>query len=166
MKLVKARITNFRSIEDSGEFDVFDLLCLVGKNEAGKTAVQQALGGLNPHPSTPLAYDVERDYPRRWLADYKEQHPDEEATVVTTKWTLTDDERMAITEVLGDGVLKDEPIVITRRYGDKEPHWTLPLNYRQGIENLIAIEALDDEEAKPLEGIENSRDVIEALRNL
>lgn len=62
MKLKKARITNFRSVEDSGEFDVFDLLCLVGKNEAGKSAIQQALGGINLHPSTPLPYDIERDH--------------------------------------------------------------------------------------------------------
>jgi ABC-type branched-subunit amino acid transport system ATPase component len=67
MKLQKARITNFRSVEDSGEFTVGQVLCLVGKNEAGKTALEQAIAGLNPHPSTPIQYDKERDYPRRWL---------------------------------------------------------------------------------------------------
>lgn len=34
MRLLKARITNYRSVEDSEEFSV-DTLCLVGKNEAG-----------------------------------------------------------------------------------------------------------------------------------
>ena len=36
MKLIKASVKNFRSVEDSNEFDVGDLTCLVGKNEAGK----------------------------------------------------------------------------------------------------------------------------------
>ena len=52
MRLDKVRVTNFRSVEDSGEFDVGEVLCLVGKNEAGKSAVEQALAGLNPHPAT------------------------------------------------------------------------------------------------------------------
>ena len=38
MKLVKARVQNYRSVEDSGEFEVGEMTCLVGKNEAGKTA--------------------------------------------------------------------------------------------------------------------------------
>ena len=55
MRLAKVHITNFRSIEDSGEFDVGQVLCLVGKNEAGKTAILQALAGLNPrHKPTPM----------------------------------------------------------------------------------------------------------------
>lgn len=48
MKLVKARIRNFRSAEDSGTFDVGELTCLVGKNEAGKTAILTALFGTRP----------------------------------------------------------------------------------------------------------------------
>ena len=163
MKLTKARITNFRSIEDSGEFDVQDMLCLVGKNEAGKSAIQQALGGLNPQPSTPLPYDLERDYPRRWLADYTERHPEEQATVVTTEWTLSDNEKAAITEELGEEALKDEPITIIRRYGDEEPKWTVPLNYRKVIDNLIAEEGLDEEERKPLATAQLSKEVIAAL---
>ena len=123
MKLAKVRVTNFRSVEDSGEFDANDLLCLVGKNEAGKTTVLQALGGLNPHPSTPLAYDVERDYPRRWLPDYKTNNPSQEAVVVTTKWTLSDIEKASIENVLGQGALTEAPITILRRFGATEPEW-------------------------------------------
>ncbi len=39
MKLARVRIKEFRSILDSGEFTIDDITCLVGKNEAGKTAV-------------------------------------------------------------------------------------------------------------------------------
>ncbi len=55
MRLTKIRVTNFRSVEDSTEFDVDQILCLVGKNEAGKNCDLQALAGLNPHPLTPIS---------------------------------------------------------------------------------------------------------------
>ena len=65
MKLVKARVTNFRSIEDSNEFMIGNLTCLVGKNESGKTAMLEALYGLNPYND--FNYDRNRDYPRKYL---------------------------------------------------------------------------------------------------
>ena len=37
MKLVKARVENYRSAEDTEEFELNQMTCLVGKNEAGKT---------------------------------------------------------------------------------------------------------------------------------
>ncbi len=48
MKLPKVRVQNERSVEDSGEFEIGDLTCLVGKNEAGKTALLSAMRGLKP----------------------------------------------------------------------------------------------------------------------
>ncbi len=157
MKLSKVRVTHFRSIEDSGEFEVGQLLCLVGKNEAGKTALEQALAGLNPHPSEPVIYDLERDYPRRWLAEYAERHEGEGASVIITKWTLDDDERAAIAEIVGATAITDQPVKISRRYGDAEPQWELPLNFKIGVENLIAMEKLDQEEKTPLASAGNSQ---------
>ncbi len=48
MKLKTVRITDFRSIRDSNEFEVADVTSLVGKNEPGKTAILQALYRLSP----------------------------------------------------------------------------------------------------------------------
>ena len=50
MKLTKVRVQNYRSVEDSEEFEIGDLTCLVGKNEAGKTALLSAMRGLHPWP--------------------------------------------------------------------------------------------------------------------
>ena len=44
-----AHVKNFRCIEDSEEFTVADVTCLVGKNESGKTSLLTALYRLNPH---------------------------------------------------------------------------------------------------------------------
>src|SRR5712692_9953558 len=123
MILKKVHVKNFRSVEDSGEFELGQVLCLVGKNEAGKTAVAQALAGLNPHPSTPVACDLERDYPRRWLTEYETRHEGKQAVVVVTEWAITPEEKAAIGEQMGDKALLDKPIRISRGYGDDEPQW-------------------------------------------
>src|SRR5436309_13695762 len=90
MKLSRVQITEFQSIRDSNEFEVGDITCLVGKNEAGKTAVLQALDRLNPVVS-PGTFDVTDDYPRADVEDYraavdsKEREP---ANVITATFTL------------------------------------------------------------------------------
>ena len=71
MRLKTIRVTNFRSVDDSEEFDIDRVTCLVGKNEAGKSAILLALAALNPNDATPVSMDRERDYPRRNLVRYK-----------------------------------------------------------------------------------------------
>ena len=48
MKLIKAQVENFKCVEDSKTFRVDQVTCLIGKNEAGKTALLEALYKLNP----------------------------------------------------------------------------------------------------------------------
>ena len=48
MKLVRARVTDFKSIDDSGWVDIDAVTSMVGKNESGKTAFLGALKRLNP----------------------------------------------------------------------------------------------------------------------
>lgn len=64
MRLKRARVTNYRSIKDTGYFDVdSEKTIFVGPNEAGKTAILQALQHLEP-PDGILPLDPLRDYPR------------------------------------------------------------------------------------------------------
>jgi recombinational DNA repair ATPase RecF len=64
MRLKKARVQKYRSIRDSGEFEVEPgKTILVGPNEAGKTVLLEALQQLNP-PKGISGFDVLRDYPR------------------------------------------------------------------------------------------------------
>ena len=76
MRLQTIQVTNFRSVDDSEEFEVDRVTCLVGKNEAGKSAILLALAALNPNEATPVSMDRERDYPRRNLVRYKQIHGD------------------------------------------------------------------------------------------
>lgn len=64
MRLCKARIYKYRSIRDTGEFEIENgKTILVGPNEAGKTVILQALQQLHP-PSGVEKFNPLRDYPR------------------------------------------------------------------------------------------------------
>ena len=69
MKLIKARVQNYRSIRDTGEFEIEELkTIMVGPNEAGKTVILQALQKLN-RPEGVDGFDDIRDYPRSLYND-------------------------------------------------------------------------------------------------
>ncbi|MDE2758995.1 MAG: AAA family ATPase [Paracoccaceae bacterium] len=69
MKLKKVRIKGYRSIIDTQEFDVSeDKIIFVGPNEAGKSALLQAIQYLNP-PDETKQIDSLRDYPRAYYTD-------------------------------------------------------------------------------------------------
>lgn len=64
MRLKKARVRMYRSIRDTGEFEVENgKTILVGPNEAGKTVILQALQKLHA-PQGIQGFDPLRDYPR------------------------------------------------------------------------------------------------------
>jgi len=64
MRLSKAHIRKYRSIRDTGEFEIEPgKTILVGPNEAGKTVVLQALQRLNA-PKGNEGFEPLRDYPR------------------------------------------------------------------------------------------------------
>ncbi len=166
MKLAKVRVMNFRSVEDSGEFELTQTLCLVGKNEAGKTAILQALAGLNPHPSTPITFDIERDYPRRHLTDYATRHKDKDAVVIITQWELSSEEQDAITAQFGEDCFTGEAVTVSRRYRATELEWDVPLNYQAAVEHLIEDARLSAAEKKPLSNIVTSDQLRKALQGI
>ena len=64
MKLKWFRVREFQSVRDSGPVKVDDIVCLVGKNEFGKTALLKALYRLNPIVAADGNFNVTLDYPR------------------------------------------------------------------------------------------------------
>lgn len=76
MKLIKAHATNYRNIIDSNEVDIGQSTCLVGKNEAGKSAFLKALEGPRSTNKKFTKYDKNKNYPRRHLTEYGKRHHD------------------------------------------------------------------------------------------
>jgi len=165
MRLKKVRVTNFRSIEDSGEFEVDDVLCLVGKNEAGKSAILHALAGLNPHPATLIEYDAERDYPRRFWSEYASRHGGEEAEVISTQWELSEEEMRELRQELGPGVLTSNIVVISRSY-ESPVEWRIPIDYGTTMRWLINLHGLSAGESHDLQSASNSDQLRKALEGL
>ena len=65
MRLTQVRVQNYRCVRDTGWFEVEQgKTILVGPNEAGKTAVFEALQQINP-PEGVKGFDPLRDYPRK-----------------------------------------------------------------------------------------------------
>lgn len=164
MKLKKVQVTNFRSVENSGEFAIDDLTTLVGKNEAGKSAILQALAGLNPHPSTPVSFNLERDYPRRFLTEYATRHQGEQAVVIRTWWSLADDERVALEADFGEGTITTKDFQIFRRYGANSAEFqTYPINYLKGVAHLLEKFHFGESDQEPIKSVTTSDGLREGL---
>ena len=92
MKLIKARVQNYRSIRDTGEFEVEDLkIIMVGPNEAGKSAILQALQQTN-RPEGVSGFDSLRDYPRKLLNKIDQGEVDPKNVPVATVWFSVEDD--------------------------------------------------------------------------
>lgn len=145
MRLTHARVTNFKSVEDSGEFTVGDVTCLVGKNEAGKTALLQALHRLNPD-SGGAVFDVESSYPRRFMSEYKERHPDGDATVLTTLWQLSNSEVESLKQIIGPKGITGTTVTIHKSYNEKGTTWTTDGNEAAATQYVLSKSGLHAEE--------------------
>lgn len=166
MKLETVHVTNFRSAEDSEEFSVGPVTCLVGKNEAGKSAILLALAALNPHTVSPAVFDKERDYPRRSLIQYGEKHKDAEAIAIKTTWQLDLTEMEQIAAVVGPEVMTSNIVTISRRYQKPIEVEVKQLDYKQALEFLYSKFALDASERATLMSATTTSDLIKLLGTL
>lgn len=74
MKLIKYRVTNFRSVKDSGDIDAGDVAALIGVNESGKTNLLLPLWKLNPAREGEI--QPTSDYPKTMFADVRSKPGD------------------------------------------------------------------------------------------
>ena len=94
MRLTHVRVQNYRCARDTGWFDVEQAkTILVGPNEAGKTAVLEALQKINP-PAGVKGFDPLRDYPRKlYNADIQSQKRDpSKIPVASARFALEPDD--------------------------------------------------------------------------
>jgi len=103
MRLMEARVRNYKCVLDSNWFTIDDLTCLVGKNESGKTAVLEALEKVSSVDKDRQDFS-ETDYPRINQSEYEDSN--EVAVAVDTRWELDDDEVEYINGLVGIDVLR------------------------------------------------------------
>ena len=120
MRLVKVQVTEFQSIRDSTEFKVGPVTCLVGKNEAGKTALLKALYRLHPINEADESYNAAHDYPRWSFVAYEgevEKGVRKPATVAQATYELEPDDVAPIKDIFGASCFADHPPSVTLRKG-------------------------------------------------
>ena len=168
MKLTKVRITEFQSIQDSTEFEIGDVTCLVGKNEAGKTAVLKALYRLLPINDTDGVFDATDHFPRRRLIDYDEDVAAgnrDPATVVKATFTLESGDVSAITEVFGpDCLVTDAPsITLSKGYSNRLSFSRIEVNEEAAIRHCIKASDLPQQLAAKLGTLSKPAEMVVAI---
>ena len=115
MRLKSFRVTKFRNIVDSGEITVDpSVTCLVGKNEAGKSGLLEALYLF--HPAYNESFNVQDQYPRWLMAEDRRTGQLEEHSPISVTFSLDEKDAVAIAEVLGQGVWSPCHITFSRSY--------------------------------------------------
>jgi len=91
VRLERFRVSNFRSVNDSGWIDIKDATAFVGRNESGKTTLLQALASLNGADAL-KELSRSRDFPAdRLYSDFSGS-----LTVLRTMWSLDESEHDAL----------------------------------------------------------------------
>ena len=165
MKLKSVRITNFRSIDDSEEFEIDDVTCLVGKNESGKTAILQALHKLKPSSGSEK-FSKELDYPRKRLVLDQEQDSDNEALAIETKWQLKKGEIIILETEFGKGCLKSDEINISKYYGTSATSWIIDFDEGVIISHLLGDAHFNASEKAQLSGCESVQNIADKLKEI
>jgi len=139
MKITSAVVSDFQSIRNSNRFDIGDITCLVGKNEAGKTAILRALYRLNPIIPAHSNFDVTDDYPRAEVEDYQqdvEAHRRPPATVIEAAFTLDPEELTIIESEFGSGILEKPVLTLSKGYENKI-YVQLPVDEKVAVKAII-----------------------------
>lgn len=149
MKLKEYRVREFRSIWDSGPIEVDDqTTCFVGKNEAGKTSILDALYRTNPIRKGDAVFDLTYDYPKREVEDYRfavENNERDEAAVVECTYELDKADLLAVEDVFGPNVLKGKSFKRTTYYGKANSRYSLSCDSTAARKHLASNPALADD---------------------
>jgi len=95
MKLQRFRISNYRSVKDSGWVDIGQRTVLVGRNESGKSNLLLALATLKPLGKLERL-NTSRDFPADLPPNSRTDHLD----VVKTIWELSEQEQRELAQIL------------------------------------------------------------------
>jgi predicted ATP-dependent endonuclease of OLD family len=132
------RVFNFKNIDDSNEIEVDEkVTCLVGKNEAGKTATIQALYRINPVEEKP--FDEVKEYPRKNLRSYQRKvksGQEQPAKAITAIFKFSKKEEEEFISLYGDILNNYDQLSITITYENKKLI-SIPVNEEKWVKIYI-----------------------------
>ena len=138
MKLEAFRVQNYKRIEDTGWVTCRDLTVLVGKNEAGKSAVLKGLSKIKP--SDEEGYDGLREFPRnRYTSEFGSQ----DWPVASARLRLDDYERAELGGIVPD-LADATTVVVTRHYSGRRAVGFDPSPKTTAVTRNVAMDAADE----------------------
>jgi predicted ATP-dependent endonuclease of OLD family len=163
MRLLKVRVRDFRCVDDSNEFSVNQVTCLVGKNESGKTTILKALHKLRPESSNGEKFEPARDYPRRkWRPGVEVPKT---PAAIATDWEFSDTEWMVLEKRFGKGAITDRVVRLTKGY-DNVRTYRIGYNEAVLVKNLISGARFNATEKKPLSDVQDIGTLTKRLANV
>lgn len=112
MKLLKYKVENFRSVENSGWIDCDDVTTLVGINESGKSNLLLALWKLNPAREGEI--DLLHDLPVSKLSTLRKDA--DNVKFISAEFLLGEESAKIISESTGANCNSETKVIVSRYY--------------------------------------------------
>ena len=118
MLLCKFRVTEFRSVQDSGWIDADQITALIGTNESGKTNAMLSLWKLNAAADGDI--NLQDDLPRDKYHVYlnAEQKP----IFIRAQYSLISDERAELAKIIRSGQEGLSDLIIARDFDGNDSY--------------------------------------------
>ncbi len=145
MLLKRFRVTEFRSVQDSGWIDVDRVAALIGTNESGKTNILLPLWKLNPAEDGKIVLD--NDLPRDKFHIYRDEK--QKPVFIKAHYELTEAEKNELSQLAECDAGELSEVVVSRDF-DENYFWEFPLETEKGDEaaalkdNITVINYLKD----------------------
>ena len=112
MLLTKFRVTEFRSVQDSGWIDTEQITALIGTNESGKTNIMLPLWKLNPAAEGQI--DLQDDLPRDKYHIYR--NAPQKPIFIRAQYALSTEEQAELAEIIQCDVVAVSEVIISRDF--------------------------------------------------
>ena len=122
MILDSFRVTEFRSVQDSGWIDAEQITALIGTNESGKTNILLPLWKLNPANEGKI--DLKDDLPRDKYHLYRAA--EKKPVFIYAKYRLLDQEQQDLSKLSGHTTDEFVEIIVSKDF-DGNLFWEFPL---------------------------------------
>lgn len=121
MYLKEFKVTDFRSVQDSGWIEAEQVTALIGTNESGKTNILLPLWKLNPAEDGKI--DLQDDLPRDRYHIYR--NADVKPIFIAARYILTDSEKNELSAISSCNSEEFAEIIVSRDF-DGNYYWEFP----------------------------------------
>ncbi len=112
MLLKKFRVTEFRSVQDSGWIDAEQITALIGTNESGKTNVMLPLWKLNPASDGQI--NLQDDLPREKYHVLRNASP--KPIFICALYGLSDEEQAELSKIIQCDMTEISDVIVSRDF--------------------------------------------------